>query len=76
MVYAKAVAVGVMTGLLTSVVVVAVGMLPMLTAARDVEGIQSFYVVLRPMFVFVVILGFGIGFGWTMWKARPTTRAS
>lgn len=75
MVYAKAVAVGVVTGLLRSVVVVAAGMLPMMAATRDVAGrTQGFYVVLRPMFVFVPALGFALGFGWTMRKARASAK--
>ena len=77
MVYAKAVAVGVVTGLLTSLVVVAVGALPMLPATRDVAGrTQGFYVVLRPMFVLVPILGFAGGFEWMMRKTRASAKPS
>lgn len=45
-------------------------MWPMLASVGMVEGLQNFYVVFRPMFVAIVMVGFSIGFGWTVRRAR------
>ena len=76
MIYAKGIAVGIVTGLLAPVVVVvALSVIGFGFAATGGGGIAGLSVGLVELTVlFVMVVGFSIGFGWTLLRARAKDR--
>jgi hypothetical protein len=76
MMYGKAVVVGIVTALLAPVVVVvALSVVGVGVAATGGGGIAGVSIgLVTPIVSSVLVGGFSIGFGWTLWRARAKAR--